>query len=162
MAIGPGSSSKQQAFDNRIGATDEARVRVVSGKGGKLSEQGSIQVTDKGQLNTGLQLSNVSGGVTIEGAEGIAFNDFRDLLADEREANAANNALLAQALLQTTSAGLVTPPPPGDPPDKPDSAAGPGVFDKIKTWWTDLDTKTQLLYGAGAAVLLWFAFKPRR
>jgi hypothetical protein len=105
-------STTSNATDNRIAATDQAKIvrgnknttteaggktKIVSGKGKNL-EVGSTDLSGaKVDTNTGLQLSGVAGNVTVGDGGAGAADIAKTFAATLNQMNANNTALLGTA-----------------------------------------------------------------
>lgn len=103
----PISTSSSKAQDDRIVATDQAKV---AGRKGRFTESGSFQVGDKAKLNTGLDVGSVGGDLTIQSDQGAVAGAIdlikqtsADLSGSLGQLIAAQSAVNKEALGQTGS-----------------------------------------------------------
>jgi len=111
--------SESKTTETQTGASDQARI--VSGKGAVLTESGSLaltgkgstylspgslQVGAKGQLNTGLQLSNVGGDVTFTSSDPGVLAMALDRISELSSTNAAAIENLASKSAQAASEAI--------------------------------------------------------
>ena len=171
MDLAPGCVTVTcQLFDSAIGGkgpsstettqTTSGNARGVAGNKNQYTESGSISVGQKGKYIESGALDLAGQKISVAKGASLTLNQAP---AAGTSATGLNNA--PQPISNPTSGGsttvVPTPASPSSPTPDSSTSTSSGIWDTIKTYWTNFSTGQKIGGGVVLVLVLWLIFHKR-